>query len=48
MIIKHRRYEVTSRFIGLIWLGWAVVGLDIDSDAWGIVAGPYYAGWYWE
>jgi len=48
MWIIHSRYEATSCFIGLIWQGWAVVGLDIARDAWGIILGKYYLGWYWE
>jgi len=48
MWIRHRRYEATSKFIGLIWQGYAVIGIDIDSDAWGVTLGPYYLGWYWD
>lgn len=48
MLIKHATYAVTDVFIGVIWMGRAVFGIDIDSDAWGLVAGKYYAGWTWE
>lgn len=48
MLITHDKYEVTHLFIGLIWKGRAVIGVDLDSDAWGLVAGKYYAGWKWE
>lgn len=48
MLISHRRYEVTNLFIGIIWKGRAIIGVDLDSDAWGLVAGNYYAGWTWE
>lgn len=48
MLIKHNRYAVTDVFRGFIWDGWAVVGFDIDSDAWGVVVGKFYAGWTWE
>lgn len=47
MLITHKQYAVTDCFIGLIWLGRAVVGLDLDSDAWGFTVGGWYAGWYW-
>jgi len=48
MFIKHRRYEATEHFIGLIWRGYAVVGIDLAPWAWGVVAGKFWAGWYWE
>ena len=46
MVITHTRYQITNRFIGLVWLGVALVGVDVDTDAAGIVFGSLYAGWY--
>lgn len=48
MLVKHARYAVTNVFCGLIWKGRALVGLDLDSDAVGIIVGRYYAGWMWQ
>lgn len=47
MFIKHRQYAVTNRFVGFLWFTWPI-GLDLDSDAWGVVAGSRYIGWTWE
>lgn len=47
MFITHRKYAVTNRFVGFLWFTWPI-GVDIDSDAWGVVAGSWYAGWTWE
>ena len=47
MLVKHRKYAVTNRFVGFLWFNWPI-GLDIDSDAWAVVAGSFYAGWLWE
>jgi hypothetical protein len=47
MLITITEYRVTDVFCGLIWKGRAIVGLDLDSDAWGVVAGRWYAGWTW-
>lgn len=48
VLITHDKYEVTHLFVGFIWKGRAIVGVDLDHDAWGLVAGKYYAGWKWE
>lgn len=45
MVIKHSEYEVTDKFVGLIWFGQSVIGLDIDDDAVGLVAGKNYIGY---
>lgn len=47
MFITHRKYAVTNKFRGFLWRSWPI-GVDIDSDAWGVVAGKYYVGWTWE
>lgn len=41
-------YQVTENFIGLVWMGRAVIGIDIADWAWGIVFSRWYTGWYRE
>lgn len=48
MFMLYRRYEATEHFIGLIWRGYAVVGVDLAPWGWGVVAGPLWAGWHRE
>jgi hypothetical protein len=46
-LCADRRYETTKHFIGLIWCGYAVIGIDAAPWGWGLVVGPCWAGWYW-
>lgn len=48
MWMFHCRYEATSHFIGLIWRGRAIIGIDLAPWGWGVVAGKFWAGWYRE
>ena len=48
MFMFRRDYAATSNFIGLIWRGRAIVGVDLAPWAWGVAAGGWYAGWYRE
>lgn len=45
MFHRTNEYEITDKFVGIVWFGFAVVGLDIDDDAVGIVAGKNYIGY---
>jgi len=44
--MRHRRYEATEHFIGFIWRGRAIVGIDLAPWAWGVVVGKFWAGWH--
>jgi hypothetical protein len=49
VFIFHARYSTTNCFRGFIRAkGVAVFGVDLDSDAVGIIVGKYYAGWMWQ
>jgi hypothetical protein len=48
MIFARRDYEATRNFIGLIWRGYALIGVDLAPWVWAIVIGPFWAGWYKE
>lgn len=45
MVIKLNKYEITDVFVGIVAFGKAIIGVDIDDDAVGLVAGKKYIGW---
>jgi hypothetical protein len=48
MIMYGRRYETTINFIGFIWRGRSIIGVDITPEDWAICIGPFWVSWYQE
>lgn len=45
VFIRHKGYQVSNLYVGFVWKGVAVLGVDVDDDAWGLVIWHYYAGY---
>lgn len=45
MPIAYRGYRPTSRYIGLIWRGRAVAGIEIAFDVFGVIIWDMWMGW---
>ena len=43
--IAYRGYQPTSRYIGFIWRGRTVVGVEIAFDAFGVIIWDTWMGW---
>ena len=45
MFIRHGGYVLSDLFVGFVWKGEPIIGVDLDDDAWGLVIWRWYAGY---
>lgn len=45
VFIHYKGYVLSSLFVGFVWKGEPIIGVDLDDDAWGIVIWRWYAGY---
>jgi len=43
--IHYSGFKPTSHYIGLIWWGRAIIGIETTPDSFGIIIAGYWMGW---
>ena len=43
--IHYSGFAPTNHYIGLIWLGKAILGIEITPDSFGIIIATHWIGW---
>ena len=46
--IAYRGFRPTSRYIGFVWRGHCIIGVEIAPDAFGFVIMGFWMGWVKE